>query len=141
MPVQNIVRLVDKMYEAKVAADEQDDRKKHRREALPIFIQLFLIQEFGLKSIADKNLKSLVAGVHKFSREEEVALGGIEHYDRLRILVFGELAGMGEGQYSWVVADCMLDLVHQLFGNTNAIREKLNREECLIHFDHALRSV
>ena len=75
MPVQNIIRLVDKMYEAKVGADEQDDRKKHRRESLPLFIQLFLIQEFGLKSIADKNLKALVSGVHKFSREEEVALG------------------------------------------------------------------
>lgn len=141
MPVQNIVRLVDKMYEAKVAADEQDDRKKHRREALPIFIQLFLIQEFGLKSIADKNLKALIAGVHKFSREEEVALGSIEHMDRLRIVVFGELAGMGEGEYSWVVTDCMMDLVHQLFGNVKAINEKLNKEECTTPFDHALRSM
>ena len=141
MPVQNIVRLVDKMYEAKVIADEMDDRKKHRREALPVFIHLFLIQEFGLKSIAEKNLKALVAGVHKFSREEEVALGGVNQMHRLRIVVFGELAGMGDGDYSWVVTDCMMDLIRQLIGNTKAINEKLDAEESLFHFDHALRSM
>ena len=109
MSVQNIVRLVDKMYEAKVIADEMDDRKKHRREALPVFIHLFLIQEFGLKSIAEKNLKALVAGVHKFSREEEVALGSVNQMHRLRIVVFGELAGMGDGDYSWVTAPSQIN--------------------------------
>ena len=79
--------------------------------------------------------------MHKFSREEEVALGGISKNDRLRILVFGELAGMGSGEYSWVVVDCMMDLVRQIFGNTKAIHEKLNKEESLIHYDHVLRSV
>ena len=100
MPVQNIVHLIDKMYQAKISADEVDDRQKHRRESLPVFIKLFLITEFGLKSIADKNMKALVAGVHQFSREEEVALGNISVNDRLRILVFGEMAGMGDGHYS-----------------------------------------
>ena len=100
MPVQNIVHLIDKMYQAKISADEVDDRQKHRRESLPVFIKLFLITEFGLKSIADKNMKALVAGVHQFSREEEIALGNISVNDRLRILVFGEMAGMGDGHYS-----------------------------------------
>jgi hypothetical protein len=67
--------------------------------------------------------------------------GGISKNDRLRIRVFGELAGMGEGEYSWVVVDCMMDLIRQLFGNTKAIHDKLNKEESLIPFDHVLRSM
>ena len=141
MPTTNIVRLVDKIYAAKVGADETDDKKNHRRESFPLFIQLFLTQEFGLKSIADKNLKALVAGVHKFSRQEEVALGKVSEHERARIQVFGELAGMGHSEYSWVVVDCMMDLIRQLYGNTKAIQKMLNREESLIHYDHVLRSV
>jgi hypothetical protein len=48
---------------------------------------------------------------------------------------------MGEGEYSWVVVDCMMDLIRQLFGNTKAIHDKLNKEESLIPFDHVLRSM
>ena len=39
------------------------------------------------------------------------------------------------------MTDCMMDLVRQLIGNTKAINEKLDAEESLFHFDHALRSM
>lgn len=31
-----------------------------------------------------------------------------------------------------------MDFVRQLFGNTKTIRDKLNTEECLVPYDHAL---
>ena len=37
-----------------------------------------------------------------------------------------------------MVVDCIMDFVRQLFGNTKTIRDKLNTEECLVPYDHAL---
>ena len=139
------------MYQAKIP-------RTGDREAPAVaagFIKLFPITEFGLKSIADKNMKALVAGAPVRRR-----LAGNISVNTARILVFGEMAGMGDGNTPVrslpsshpPKADltsmqspegdrggCRLHygLRAAAVWNTKTIRDKLNTEECLVPYDHA----
>ena len=68
------------LYEAKIQADEVDDREGHMRSPFPEFIQEHFINHYGLKSLADKQLGKLVTAVRKYSKE------GSKDYDTVKSL-------------------------------------------------------
>jgi len=56
------VRSPDVIYEDKVRKNATIDKANKNREPLPDFIKNYMIRQFGLKSIAMKNLQNLAAG-------------------------------------------------------------------------------
>ncbi len=122
-------KMISTLYEAKIIADEVDDRDGHIRSPFPEFIQEFFINHYGLKSLADKNLGKLVTGVRKYSKEGK-------HFD-LRVRVFGTLSGILEpDEYSSVTLNFVLDNMRMLFIPT-MVDESLNHADCAVSFDQA----
>ena len=55
--VKTLGTQIAAIYEGKVVADELMDKQGRTREALPDFLKSFFIRQYGLKSIALKNLQ------------------------------------------------------------------------------------
>ena len=68
--------------QAKAIADSKNDLAGRPREAAPAFLSGQLIRQFGLRSIAIRNLRNLAAGVRK------------EAAANPRIGLFGRVVGM-----------------------------------------------
>lgn len=83
--IQNLLSLFANMYENKAQADLVDDRENNHRQSFPEYIRDFLINRFGLKSIALQNLKGMVLGIQKHSDDSDAGK---------RIKVFGLLSGI-----------------------------------------------
>jgi hypothetical protein len=123
-------KMISTLYEAKIMADEVDDREGHTRSPFPEFIQEHFINHYGLKSLADKQLGKLVTGVRKYSNE------GSKNFD-LRIKIFGVLSGiLAPDEYSSVTLNFVLDVMRMLFVSS-MIDESLNHSDCAVSWDQA----
>ena len=123
-------KAISTIYEAKIMADEVDDREGHLRSPFPEFIQEHFINHYGLKSLADKQLGKLVTGVRKHSVE------GKKGFD-LRVKVFGILSGiLAPSAYSSVTLNFVLDVMRMLFVSS-MIDESLNHDDCAVSYDQA----
>ena len=84
--LKTVRRLIAKVYEAKVMADEADDMALRLRDGFPTFVCNYMLHEYGIKSLAMQHLTKLVHSVYEYSDLEN------EHYDE-RVHVFGKLTG------------------------------------------------
>jgi hypothetical protein len=73
------------IYEGKATADQVDDREGNKRQSFPDFIRDWMINKFGLKSIALSNLASLILGIQAKKDDKDAGL---------RIRAFGILSGI-----------------------------------------------
>jgi len=80
-----VIQLAAAIYEGKALADAVDDRENNQRQSMPEYIREFLINKFGLRSIALANLQSLILGVEKFAEGEAA---------NLRVRTFGLVSGI-----------------------------------------------
>ena len=64
------------VHQAKAVADSKNDLAGRPREAAPTFLSSQLIRQFGLRSIAIRNLRNLAAGVRKESANPRIGLFG-----------------------------------------------------------------
>ena len=84
LPCKAILHQIVAMYHAKACADSKCDLTGRQRESAPRFLSGQLIRQFGLRSIAVRNVRNLTAGVRK------------EAPTNLRIRLFGRAVGMLE---------------------------------------------
>jgi hypothetical protein len=128
MALKALRKEIGKLYEEKVQADEVDDRESHIRSPFPEFIQDHYINQYGLKSLADKQLGKMVAAVHKFSEQ------GSPDYDA-RVRVFGALSGiLKPSAYNSARVNFILDILRMLFVS-NLIDESLNHADCAVSYE------
>lgn len=83
--VDQMLQMFSNIYEGKAIADSVDDREGNARQGFPEFMRDWMINKFGLKSIALSNLCSLVMGIQGKSDDKEAGT---------RIRVFGHLSGI-----------------------------------------------
>ena len=111
--VKTLGTQIAAIYEGKVVADELMDKQKRPREAMPDFLKNFFIRQYGLKSIALKNLQNLAAGVRK------------ECDNNTRLKLFGQLSGMIEpDEYEDGKCNVILEGLKALFP-ADQIKERL----------------
>ena len=99
------------IYEGKSVADTVDDREGNARQSFPEYMRDWMINKFGLKSIALSNLASLVMGVQKNVDNKDPGV-------LTRIRMFGHMSGI-------IPHDCwhedlshlILQAMSLLFGN------------------------
>ncbi|EKX39443.1 hypothetical protein GUITHDRAFT_114403 [Guillardia theta CCMP2712] len=121
-----VIQLSAAIYEGKALADTVDDREHNQRQSMPEYIREFLINKFGLRSIALTNLQSLILGVEKFSEGENF---------NLRVKTFGLVSGILYHPY-WHedLSDFVVGALAFLF-NLNSIKESLdnirNQNPCI----------
>ena len=82
MKISDKLQQILCMIQAKAVADSKNDQAGRQREAAPTFLSGQLIRQFGLRSIAIRNLRNLAAGVRK------------EASANPRIGLFGRIVGM-----------------------------------------------
>mmetsp|Transcript_57084 Transcript_57084/g.133948 ORF Transcript_57084/g.133948 Transcript_57084/m.133948 type:complete len:293 (-) Transcript_57084:272-1150(-) len=116
--VKTLGQQIAGIYEAKVVADGLDDKQGRKRGALPDFLKNYLIRQYGLKSIAMKNLQNMAAGVRK------------EWESSLRLKVFGTVSGMiDDDKYQEGHCDVLCEALKNLFA-TDQIKERLSDRDC-----------
>ncbi len=91
--------MIGEIYEQKALSDQTDDINNHRRKPIAEFLRHWALHQFGLRSIADKNLAALITTVRE---NEALALAQTEgkskdhnspDYD-MRLRTFGYLSGI-----------------------------------------------
>lgn len=128
------LKIINKIYEEKIKADEVDDSRAHRRERLPEFLFDQLLNEYGLKAVAMKHLLELLQAVRKHSKK------GTDEYDE-KICRFGQLCGMLDVHtYSSVNVNFMMDFLKRLFV-PDMIMESLNINDCALTMEQAEAAV
>jgi hypothetical protein len=80
--VKTLGAQIGSIFEGKVVSDELMDKTGRPRDSMPEFLKNFFIRQYGLKSIAVKNLANLAAGIRK------------EEASNLRLHLFGVLSGI-----------------------------------------------
>lgn len=134
MPPKSMRKTIDAIYEAKAKADKIDDGNSHPRAAFPEFIEEFLIDKYGLKSLADKHLSKIVASVRKYSEPTD------KHYDK-RIALFGVVSGAKEpSAFQEADGDFVIDTLAKLYP-LDQISEMLDRKESAVPIDKATNLV
>jgi len=88
-PEQQMLQLIANIYEEKAKADKVDDGVNNLRQTFPEFLRDFMINKFGLKSIALTNLQSLILGVRKGA-----AVKDADTDTALRLRCFGLISGI-----------------------------------------------
>jgi len=83
--VEQMLQMFSNIYEGKAHADMVDDREGNTRQSFPEYMRDWMINKFGLKSIALSNLCSVVMGIQARSQDKEAGS---------RIRVFGHLSGV-----------------------------------------------
>lgn len=114
--VPMVLALVYDCYEKKIIADEVEDRiaasvgpLAHRRQALPLFIKDYLLQRYGLPSLSDAHLRSVVACLQK------------NHRKNRRLRLFGMLCGVVDpSRYCERLCDIVLNMLKLLFPKFNS---------------------
>ncbi|EKX52151.1 hypothetical protein GUITHDRAFT_102052 [Guillardia theta CCMP2712] len=105
---------IGQIYEAKVLIDETFDKTGKPREPLPEFLKNFLIRQYGLKSIALKNLANIAAGVRK------------EFEKALRLKIFGKITGMiDQEEYEDGLCDALMQGLKNIFP-PDQIKERMD---------------
>jgi Ca2+-binding EF-hand superfamily protein len=124
-------RLIAKVYEDKVAADEADDLDMRARDGFPTFLCDYMLKEFGIKSLANANLTKLIKSVMAYADPEN------EHYDE-RVHVFGKLSGiLAPYDYRTVEVDFICDYILALFVDPSSIDENMEKESCVFGYEQA----
>jgi len=62
-------KLISQIYFDKVTADEIDDRDHKARASLPQFTYECILNKYGLKTLAKKNMLTVIASVHRWKHE------------------------------------------------------------------------
>jgi len=83
--VDQMLQMFSNIYESKAHADLVDDREGNTRQSYPEFLRDWMINKFGLKSIALSNLASLIMGIQVKSCDKDAGS---------RIRVFGHMSGI-----------------------------------------------
>merc|ERR1711939_1087170 len=83
--VEQMLQMFANIYEGKAHADMIDDREGNTRQAFPEYMRDWMINKFGLKSIALSNLCSVVMGIQARYQDKEAGS---------RIRVFGYVSGV-----------------------------------------------
>lgn len=97
--------MIGDIYEQKALSDRTDDISNHRRKPIAEFLRHWALHQFGLKSIANKNLAALVTTIRE---NEALAVAQTEgkiadhaddpSYD-IRLRTFGYLTGILSSPY------------------------------------------
>eukprot|EP01052_Picozoa_sp_SAG31_P028527 SAG31_NODE_2761_length_5132_cov_12.543016_3_plen_464_part_00 len=125
IPVRQLKRTIAKIYEDKCAADLVDDREKNARSQMPNFVYDYHLKTYGVKSLAHKNLASLIASVFSYSDPDSKDHSG---YDR-RVHLFGRLAGILDPyDYQEHYCDFTIHFLPKLIGDPKAVDERMNAE-------------
>ena len=114
-----LIRLIGQVYEKKAISDEVSDREGHKRTLMPDFIREFFFNQFGVRKIADKNLRDTVHSVVVWSKP----IPGDDHHRRIK--TFGLLAGIlqPDDNETWVLhgeeeADGVMDVLREAITNS-----------------------
>ena len=83
--VEQMLTMFANIYEGKASADNVDDRDGNTRQGFPDYMRDWMINKFGLKSIAMSNLCSVVMGIQARCEDKEAGS---------RIRLFGRVAGV-----------------------------------------------
>ena len=67
MTVAKVVRLFEDMMDLKYSQDLRDFEEKRKPKGIPEFFIEFLNRSFGLKSLAQKNIKKIIPTLLKYS--------------------------------------------------------------------------
>jgi len=111
---KTIFSLTASIFEEKIAADLADDRAHRPRQSLADFTRDWCITKYGLRSLAMRNLRGLLAGTIKFN-------------DEPRCVVFKYLSGLVAGsEWEETACDYVLFTLQKAF-QPNTIRDRLER--------------
>jgi len=126
MPVKQILSTISSLYQEKIIADEADDRTNHPRQNLPDFSRDFLIMQYGLRSLAMRNMRALLSGVA--SKKDTLP----------RLAVYGYLSGLTAGpEWSEGACDFILYILQKAFPK-NQVKERMEAADNLIRIEIAI---
>jgi hypothetical protein len=122
MAVNKVLAVIYDMWEKKLVADKIDDDKGNRRDNMGPYVFEYLMGVFGLKKLAEKNAKDIVAAIMLNEKQGEEA--------NRRIQIFGVMTGILRPElYSPKLADIVLQIVGRLVPNWKAIGEYLDHRD------------
>ena len=116
MPLINTCQLIANIYDAKIQAEAVDKRVGNEPQEFSKFCETFLIMRFGLKTVATKQLRNLVASVQCYAP------------DNVRCWQFAQLAGItvDEGQQYWPqAASFFFKLLNNIVPTKNEVSVRL----------------
>jgi hypothetical protein len=84
----------------KMINDRFDDRRGQARTSMANYVKTYLLDQFGMRKLAEAKHQSLVNGILRFSKTN------------FRIRLFGIITGVWDGQrYSQKISDVVLDVI------------------------------
>jgi hypothetical protein len=114
--------LIYDMWEKKLISDEVDDGKGIRRENMGRFMFEYLVGTYGLKKLADKNARDIVASITANEKKEE---------PHPRIQIFGVMVGVLKPElYCPKLADMILQILGRLIPLWKGIATFLFARKC-----------
>jgi CRP-like cAMP-binding protein len=91
IPLDQTIRTIADIYQKKVKDDQLADLKTRMRCPMTKFTRNYLLRQYGMKSVAEKAMRELIATVRAYS------LGGEQSIVRIRM--FGEMNGLLKNEY------------------------------------------
>jgi hypothetical protein len=112
------------MWEKKLVADEVDDQKGTRRDNMGPFVFEYLMGVFGLKKLAEKNAKDIVAALMLNEKQGAKA--------NCRMRIFAIMTGVLKPElYSPKLADMVLQILGRLIPLWKSLSEFLDHRDSL----------
>jgi hypothetical protein len=89
------------------------------RQTLPDFAQNHLLSQYGVKSVAKKNIQQFAQGIRKYADGARCPCCPA-HSDCRLVTIFGKLSGVLETTrgYSSMTANFIMDMLESLFGSS-----------------------
>lgn len=122
-------KLISQIYFDKISADEIDDRDHKNRATLPQFCYECILNKYGLKTLAKKNMLTVIASVHHWKGESR------------RVKMFAQFCGVpGEEKRDLDVLNFYLHAVKYTHGNPKHIPDEvgLGLNSLGVEMEHAL---
>ena len=144
MPLSMLHKVISKIYEEKIQADEVADEQGRVRQSLPTFMVAYFQDKYGLKALAATHIGQLVAAVRKHakpitafvpsksSRKDEDEEEEEHEVPDPRVSVFGHISGISlEATRKFVAEDGEDDKAGMAYSytacNVNFIMDLLSR--------------
>lgn len=83
--LRGLEKFISQVYFDKIVADEVDDRENKGRETMPQFVFEIVLNKYGLKSLANKHMHTILASIYR------------HHKDSKRVRLFAQFCGVPIG--------------------------------------------
>lgn len=132
--LEKVLITIAKIYEDKMKAEEADEREGTSSEMLGLYIYQWMKHQYGLKQLAQKNLRSFISSVQHWSRGE--------HDGVRRVAMFAHMTGLSPDSHPWPVSRVSFFLVclsHMV--EREAVSETLAHKQVRMSGDVASKAI